>query len=507
MRVFVSCAPADRALAEQVSRELSHAGHSVWFDGDISGAEQWWRRCIDGVRDADVFLTLWTANLAAARPATALLQHADALGRPVLAVRFGQVDRPGFGPTVKVLEFGDGALASTVQAMAQQTGPWPSTQAPPPPWPFGYLGSLREFAAAPALPGYEQQQLLARLQAASGEDGQYPVVRDEVAAIVAGLRTRPDLDPALRPQLDALSPAPEQAAPQQYWAPPGPPAFPGQAPQGFPPQGYPAQGYPPQGYGPHGYVPQGFPGYPPPPSRSTSGGALAVIGAVAVVVIIALVVGIVLLTRSDGGSSDALGSGTSEPGTSSPDTDDPAVQLLADGISVGSRVAPVTIDVFNDAMCPACGRFISLYGNDIRSAVLDNEIQVHYHVVAILDDYSSSGDYSSRAAAAVYCVAQDADVDTFENFYSALFDPVFQPEEGGTSDHTDDDLADLATESGAPASAAECITSGSDASAAARRTAAALSTFEGLGGDGVPAVYDDGVEVDIQPGWVDALVR
>ncbi|MDO3638928.1 TIR domain-containing protein [Mycolicibacterium arseniciresistens] len=496
MRVFVSCAPADRALAEQVSRELSRAGHSVWFDGDISGAEQWWRRCIDGVRDADVFLTVWTNNLAAARPATALLQHAGALGRPVLAVRSGQVDRPDLGPTVTILEFGDGALGPTVQAMAQQTGPWPNTQAPPPPWPFAYLYSLREFVAAPVLPAHDQQQLLARLRAASDEDGQYPAVRDEVTAVAAGLRNRPDLDPALRPQLDALAPPPEQVAPQQYWSPAPQPPTQYFAPQGFAPQGHP--GYP-------GYAPQGFPGYPPPPTRSTSGRTLAIIGAVAVVVIIALVAGIVLLTRSDdgsAGSSDASGSGTSEP-----DTDDPAVQLLADGISVGSRVAPVTIDVFNDALCPACGRFISLYGDDIRSAVLDNEIQVHYHVVAILDDYSASGDYSSRAAAAVYCVAQDGDVDTFENFYSALFDPVFQPEEGGTSDHTDDDLADLATESGAPASAAECITSGTDASAAARRTAAALTTFEGLGGEGVPAVYDDGVEVDVQPGWVDALTR
>lgn len=504
MRVFVSCAPADRALAEQVGHELSRAGHSVWFDGDVSGDEQWWRRCIDGIRDADVFLTVWTTNSAAARPATALLQHAGALGRPVLAVRSGPVDRPGLGPTVKILEFGDGALASTVQAMAQQTGPWPNSQVQPPPWPFAYLNSLREFAAAPVLPAHDQHQLVARLQAASAEDGQYPAVSDEVTAVAAGLRNRPDLDPALRPQLDTLAPGP--AAPQPYWSPAPQPLTQNYAPQGFAPQGYP--GYPQQGYAPQGY--SGYPGYPPPPSRSTSGRTLAVIGAVAVVLIIALVAGIVLLTRSDdgsAGSTDASGPGASEPGTSDPDTDDPAVQLLDDGIAVGSRVAPVTIDVFNDALCPACGRFISLYGDDIRSAVLDNEIQVHYHVVAILDDYSASGDYSSRAAAAVYCVAEDADVDTFENFYSALFAPVFQPEEGGTSDHTDDDLADLATESGASASAAECITSGADASAAARRTAKALNTFEGLGGEGVPAVYDDGVEVDIQPGWVATLTR
>lgn len=498
MRVFVNCAPADRALAEQISHALSGAGYQVWFDGDISGAEHWWQRCTLAVRDADVFLTVWTPNLAAARPATALLQHAGALGRPVLAVRSGQVDQPpaGFTPTVKILEFGDGALASTVQAVAQQTGPWPGTQAPPPPWPFAYLTSLSEFAATPGLPAHEQQQLVARLQAASSEDGQYPAVRDGVTAVADRLRARPDLDPALRQQLDAWAPRPEHAAPQQYWSP---------APQGFPPPDYAPHGYAPQGF--PGYPPQGYPGYPPPPARSTSGRTLGIIGAVAVIVIIAVVAGIVLLTRSDdrpADSSSASDTTTSDP---DPDTDEPVVRLVDDGILVGSRVAPVTIDVFNDALCPACSRFIGTYGEDIRTAVLDNEIRVHYHLINMLDDYSASGDYSSRAAAAVYCVAADADVDTFEDFYAALFDPIFQPEEGGISDHTDRELADLATEAGALDSAADCITTGSDASAAARRTAQAMNSLEDVGGSGVPVVFDDGVEVDLQPGWVDELIR
>jgi serine/threonine-protein kinase len=510
MRVFVSCAPADGALAEQISRELSRAGHSVWFDGDISGAEQWWRRCIDGVRDADVIVTVWTANLAAARPATALLQHAGALGRPVLAVRSGQVDRPpaGFGPTVKILEFGDGALASTVQAMAQQTGPWPNAQASPPPWPFAYLSSLREFAAAPVLPAQDQQQLLARLQAASGEDGQYPAVRDEVAAVVAGLRTRPDLDPALRPQLDALAPPPEQAAPQQYWSPAPQPPTQNYAPQGFAPQGFPA--YPPQGYAPQNYAPQGFPGYPPPPARSTSGRTLAIIGAVAVVVVIALVAGITLLTGSDdraGESSSASDTNTSEPGASEPDTDEPVVVLLDDGIQVGSRQAPVTIDIFNDALCPACARFNETYGERIREAVQDRELRVRYHLVDILGSNSVNDDYPTRAAAAAYCVAGDEDVTVFEDFYLALFSSYFQPDETDTNARSDYALGALASKYGASDDAVNCTAYRENKSTADQRTAEALTLLEELGGNGVPMVYDDGLEVAIEPGWVDELVR
>jgi protein-disulfide isomerase len=500
VRVVVSGAPADRALAEQISSALAGGGLDVWFDAGPGGDEGWWQRSTDAVRAADVFVTAWTSNLVSAKAGTALLHYAGALGKPVVAVRSGPVEHAPatYGLPLQWVDFGDPALAGTVGALAAAAGPPPSAPAPAPPWPFAYLTSLRAEVAAPALSADQQQQMVSRLQTAAAEDGSYPAVRDGVAELVAALRTRPDLDPEVRGRLDAFAPAPPgYPEPQPQWAPTYPT-------QGYPPQAYPSPGYapypPPSGYPP--------PGYPPYPAPSTHGRTIAILGAVAVVVVIALVAGILVLMRSGDDEPVAAPPSGSDTATESaePDTDDPVVRLVDDGILVGSRTAPVTIDVFNDAMCPPCGQFITTYGTQLRDRLLDSSIRVHYHLVNMLDSLSASGDYSSRAAAAVYCVAADADVATLEEFYAELFDPGFQPEEGGSADHTDDELADLSVQAGASVSAASCIASGENSAEAAQRTEEAMDTLTGLGAQGVPVVFEGRQEVNIQdPGWVDAL--
>ena len=64
---------------------------------------------------------------------------------------------------------------------------------------------------------------------------------------------------------------------------------------------------------------------------------------------------------------------------------------------------------------------------------------------------SASGDYSRRAAGALLCVAQNSGSQpgVYMAFHSALFAPENQPEENGTSDPSNQQLADLAKSVGA----------------------------------------------------------
>jgi protein-disulfide isomerase len=93
------------------------------------------------------------------------------------------------------------------------------------------------------------------------------------------------------------------------------------------------------------------------------------------------------------------------------------------GFSVGT--GRVTVDVYEDFLCPACGAFEQQAGATLDKLVADGTVTVVYHPIAILDRYSTT-EYSTRAAAASAAAAQGG---KFAEFHQALFER--QPAEGG----------------------------------------------------------------------------
>ncbi|WP_309065508.1 DsbA family protein [Microbacterium sp.] len=114
-----------------------------------------------------------------------------------------------------------------------------------------------------------------------------------------------------------------------------------------------------------------------------------------------------------------------------------------------------TVAVFIDFMCPICNQFEQSYGQQLRAAAENGDITIEYHPIAILDRFSQGTDYSSRAAGAMFCVAEEAP-DKALDYMDALFEN--QPAEN-TPGLTDEQLAQYATEVGAEG-AADCITEG-----------------------------------------------
>lgn len=118
-------------------------------------------------------------------------------------------------------------------------------------------------------------------------------------------------------------------------------------------------------------------------------------------------------------------------------------------ITVGE--GDTTIDTYIDFMCPVCGQFEDAYGEQLQTAAANDEITLNIHPIAILD-FRSTTDYSSRAAAAMYCVAEN-DPDSAIPFMNLLFEN--QPAEGSAG-LDDNQLADYAEQAGATNSA-DCI--------------------------------------------------
>lgn len=186
---------------------------------------------------------------------------------------------------------------------------------------------------------------------------------------------------------------------------------------------------------------------------------------------------------------------------------DVELRVLNDGVFVGSSVAPTTIDIFNEPICPPCGSFIRSYASDIDTAVADKQLAVRYHLLNFLDDQSHSKNYSTRAVAASYCVAGQNDPKLYASFYSALFGSDFQPQENAASDRTDAELAHLAQTVGAEPTAISCIKSGADLGTAQTKATNASETLAGFNASGTPFVWDGSMVVNYQdPSWLARLI-
>ena len=111
------------------------------------------------------------------------------------------------------------------------------------------------------------------------------------------------------------------------------------------------------------------------------------------------------------------------------------------------------VDLYIDPMCPYCGQFDAANGATLAALVDNGAITLRLHALTFLDQASAGSEYSSRASAALTCVAA-TNPDSTLDYLTALFGD--QPIEG-TTGLTDDELIALSV--GAD-SISDCVTSG-----------------------------------------------
>lgn len=237
-------------------------------------------------------------------------------------------------------------------------------------------------------------------------------------------------------------------------------------------------------------------GKPISASKKAAGDKTAVIiGTIAVVVIVGIIaVGLVInanktaIQNSGYGVAASSTAGLSDKGT----------------IAVSNGDAPLTLDIYEDAICPACSQFETQYGEQIAEAIDNGELTVRFHMVDFLNGASFSGDYSSRAYAALAAVAKHdgGEPGTFMKFHAAIFAPENQPRENSTADLTNAELAQLAASVGASEAAQDDIAAGSlvgDMKMNASQNMMDLRDAAEKAGTtaGTPAVVKDGLRLEL----------
>jgi len=184
-------------------------------------------------------------------------------------------------------------------------------------------------------------------------------------------------------------------------------------------------------------------------------GLVAALAVLAVVVVIILGQGKSTTSVAFSGTPPTI-SDSNPPSTSNPDGGIPVGTTGAAGTS--SPDGAVKVDIYLDYMCPVCGDFEKVNGASLTALREKGDITIVYHPVSILDRYSQSTEYSTRAANAVAIVA-DAAPEAYEAFHEALF--ANQPTEN-TAGLTDAKIAELATGAGVPQTVADTFTQKAD---------------------------------------------
>jgi protein-disulfide isomerase len=213
-----------------------------------------------------------------------------------------------------------------------------------------------------------------------------------------------------------------------------------------------------------------------------SGPSVPVIAAVVVVVLLAVVViGGVLLSGRSGSTTNAAPIPTATAPAQYPTT------VEGNVIVAGNRAANV-LDVYEDALCPACKQFEEQAATPIAQAVAAGRLQVRYHMVNLLDRQSRPAGYSTLGGNAMMCAAEN---NAFPTVHTSLYKA--QPEEGGTG-YTAEQLVDLGQRAGAGPGYADCVTSGRHSAAIADNFQRAVSDpkLSSQGGFGTPTLVLDG---------------
>ena len=152
-----------------------------------------------------------------------------------------------------------------------------------------------------------------------------------------------------------------------------------------------------------------------------------IIGAVVLVVVAAaVVVGVVLQQHNSAAAAKTVIPSLTVPGSTKYPT---TVDKVNATVLVGQPTAKVTIDAYEDFLCPVCGSFEAANFTSVEQQLEAGTVKVRYHMINLLDNSSNPPGYSLMSANTALAVATVAP-NKFMDYHYSLYQK--QPQENGT---------------------------------------------------------------------------
>lgn len=210
MALFISYSSQDRSTVDALTTALRRAKQEVWFDQELGGGDSWWAKILEQIRACDVFVVALSSNWLQSKPSQSELRYAQALNRPILPVRIGDIDSMRVNPlaALQIIDYRDPTvdagiqLVTAVHGMTASPPPLPDPLPDEPPVPFGYITRLGNTLAEKELSPQQQLQLLVELRSGLDEDGDDPSARGDIAQLLRMLRLRHDVTYRTRSEID-----------------------------------------------------------------------------------------------------------------------------------------------------------------------------------------------------------------------------------------------------------------------------------------------------------------
>jgi protein-disulfide isomerase len=161
------------------------------------------------------------------------------------------------------------------------------------------------------------------------------------------------------------------------------------------------------------------------------------------------------------------------------------VNATTDGMGLVAAQGPVTVEIYQDYMCPYCGEFEKEAKSTIDKLIGEGKIQLTIHPIAILDEASNGKRYSTRASAASACASDGGQLWPYNSVLYAN-----QPQEGSDG-LTTDKLIELGKSVGLGGGFESCVRDGTYVTWVPQVTDAASRR----GIQGTPTVYVAGKQL------------
>jgi protein-disulfide isomerase len=236
-------------------------------------------------------------------------------------------------------------------------------------------------------------------------------------------------------------------------------------------------------------------------SRGTGSSRTPLIVGILVVAVLAIVIASSLFGRSDdadtsGGSSTVGPIPITRAAVQFPASVDGGVVVAGAPKAAKGKGAPHTLDIYEDALCPACQALESRGGARLAKAVTDGTLRIRYHLLDMLDQRSQPAGYSTLGGNAMMCGAENG---IFPDLHVSLY--TAQPEENGSA-WTVDQIVDLGKRLGAGPGFEPCVRNGAHSKDVTANFAQASHdpklVRQGATGFGTPTMVLDGSL--LQPG-------
>ncbi|MCV7103799.1 toll/interleukin-1 receptor domain-containing protein, partial [Mycobacterium palustre] len=210
MALFISYSSQDRSKVDALTSALRRAQQQVWFDQELGGGDSWWNKILEQIRSCDVFIVALSGNWLQSKPSQSELRYAQALNRPILPVRIGEIDSMRVNPlaALQIIDYREPTvdagiqLVTAVHQLQSKPHPLPDPLPEEPPVPFGYITRLGNTLAEKELSPQQQLQLLVELRQGLDEDGDDPSARSDIAQLLRMLRLRHDVTYRTRSEID-----------------------------------------------------------------------------------------------------------------------------------------------------------------------------------------------------------------------------------------------------------------------------------------------------------------